>query len=63
LSEKDKLIEDLARGFSSEYMDAEGTVSETVSELWEYMDLYAARKGHWMGPYTSFITSSMMGKS
>ena len=63
MSEKDELIEDLERGFSSEYMDAEGTVSETVSELREYMDLYAAAKGHWMAPYTSFVTSSMMGKS
>jgi hypothetical protein len=63
LGEKDELIEDLARGFSSEYMDAEGTVGETVSELREYMDLYSAAKGHWVAPYTSFVTSSMMGKS
>ena len=57
------LFEDLARGFSSEYMDAEGTVDETVSELRENMDRYAATPGDWMAPYTSFVTSSMMGKS
>src|SRR6202035_5614668 len=62
-NEKDELIEDLARGFSSEYMDAEGTVIETISELREYIDLYAAAKGHWTAPYTGFVTSSMMGKS
>jgi len=44
-------------------MDAEGTVGETVSELRENMDRYAAAKGHWIAPYTSFVTSSMMGKS
>jgi hypothetical protein len=63
VNEKDELIEDLARGFASEYMDAEGTVIETVSELRECMDLYAAEKGHWTAPYTCFVTSSMMGKS
>ena len=60
---KDELIEDLERAFSSEYMDAEDTVGETISELLEYMDLYAAEKGRWVAPYTSFVTSSMMGKS
>ena len=63
MGEEDQLIENLARGFSSEYLDAEGTVSETVSELREYTNLYAMAKGHWVAPYTSLITSSMMGKS
>ena len=44
-------------------MDAEGTVHETVSELREYMNRYAAAKGEWIAPYTSLVTSSMMGKS
>src|SRR5579862_2963346 len=44
-------------------MDAEGTVGETVSELQECMNFYAAAKGHWVAPYTSLVTSSMMGKS
>src|SRR6266496_5454341 len=60
---KDELIEDLERAFSSKYMDAEDTVGDTVSELREYMDLYTAEKGHWVAPYTSLVTSSMMGKS
>ena len=59
----DPLIENLARGFSSEYLDAEGTVGDTVSELLEYTNLYAQNRGHWVAPYTSLITSSMMGKS
>lgn len=44
-------------------MDAEGTVLETVSELREYMNRYAAAKGEWIAPYTSLVISSMMGKS
>ena len=44
-------------------MDAEDTVSETVSELREYMNLYAAEPGRWVAPYTSLVTSSMMSKS
>ena len=44
-------------------MDAEGTVGETVSQLRDYMDRYVANKGHWVAPYTSLVTSSMMGKS
>src|SRR5204862_4768156 len=43
--------------------DAEGTVGETVSQLRDYMDRYAADKGLWVAPYTSLVTSSMMGKS
>jgi hypothetical protein len=63
LDKEDELIEDLARGFSSKYMDAECTVGETVSELREYMELYAMEKGNWIAPYTSLVTSSMMGKT
>src|ERR1700738_964436 len=44
-------------------MDAEGMVDNTVSELRECMDLYVAEWWRWRAPYTSFITSSMMGKS
>src|ERR1700737_730440 len=44
-------------------MDAEGMVGETVSELWENIKLYASATGHWVAPYTSLVTSSMMGKS
>src|SRR6202048_1691317 len=44
-------------------MDAEGTVAETVSELRANMELYAKQCAKWIAPYTSFVTSSMMGKS
>ena len=44
-------------------MDAEGTVLATVSQLREYMDRYVAQNGSWVAPYTSLVTSSMMGKS
>ena len=38
-------------------------VGATVSELRENMKLYASAKGRWVAPYTSLVTSSMMGKS
>jgi hypothetical protein len=44
-------------------MDAEGTVNTTVSKLRENMDRYDRHRGHWVAPYTSLVTSSMMGKS
>jgi hypothetical protein len=44
-------------------MDAECTVGKTVSELRENMNLYATKPGKWRAPYTSLVTSSMMGKS
>jgi hypothetical protein len=44
-------------------MDAHCTVGATVSELKGNMDKYAARKGNYVGPYTTLVTSSMMGKS
>lgn len=44
-------------------MDAEESVSNTVTELRKYMALYAAEKENWVTPYTSIVTSSMMGKS
>jgi hypothetical protein len=63
LGKKNPLVEDLARGFSSEYMDAEGTAGDTVFELRENMDKYVAKKGNYIAPYTTLVTSSMMGKS
>jgi hypothetical protein len=44
-------------------MDAEGTVDDTVSELQENMDKYVAKKGNYIAPYTTLVTSSLMGKS
>jgi hypothetical protein len=44
-------------------MDAERTVAETVSELRKNMGDYAKSCNDWVAPYTSFVTSSMMGKS
>lgn len=44
-------------------MDAEESVSNTVTELRKYMALYVAEKSKWVAPYTSIVTSSMMGKS
>jgi hypothetical protein len=44
-------------------MDAEDTVAETVSELRRNMANYAKNTGKWVAPCTSFVTSSMMGKS
>jgi hypothetical protein len=57
------MIQNLERGFSSAYMDPEGMVAKTVSELQRDMDLYVANKDNWIAPYTSLVTSSMMGKS
>jgi hypothetical protein len=56
------MIEDLARGFSCKYIDAEDTVGGTVSELREYIDLYASNPGRWVSQSTSLVTSSMMVK-
>src|ERR1700737_2156994 len=44
-------------------MDAEGTVDDTVSELRGNMELYVANKENYIAPYTTLVTSSMMGKS
>jgi hypothetical protein len=44
-------------------MDAEDTVLDTVSALRDYMKSYTIKKGDWVAPYTSIVTSSMMGKS
>src|ERR1700676_2946533 len=44
-------------------MDAQGTVAQTVSELRANMEHYATKSEEWIAPYTSFVTSSMMGKS
>ena len=44
-------------------MDAENTVTEMVSELRANTELYAKICAKWITPYTSFVTSSMMGKS
>ena len=45
-------------------MDAEGTVGDTVSELKQHdMSTYTTKKGSYIVPYTSLVTSSMMGKS
>jgi hypothetical protein len=63
LGKKVWLTEDLARGFSSEYMDAQNTVFTTVSRLKEYMELYDKEREKWIAPYTAFVTSSMMGKT
>jgi hypothetical protein len=57
------LTEGLPHGFSSEYIDPEGTVAETVSGLRANMDRYAQDRWDWIAPYTSFVTSSMMGKT
>ena len=56
-------MEDFARGFSSEYMDAEGTVDNTVSELLENIDKYVANPENYIAPFTTLVTSSMIGKS
>jgi hypothetical protein len=44
-------------------MDAEHTVTETVKELRTNMECYAQGSENYIAPYTSFVTSSMMGKS
>ena len=54
---------DLERAFSREYMDAEDTVGLTVRILREYTNTYIRNGKEYVAPYTSIVTSSMMGKS
>jgi hypothetical protein len=44
-------------------MDPEDTVGATVSESRHNMEKYTKTSANWIAPYTSFVTSSMMGKS
>jgi hypothetical protein len=59
----DALFDALKRGFSREYIDPEGYVKHTVSTLNTYMHVYATQKSNYVAPYTSLVTSSLMGKS
>jgi hypothetical protein len=53
----------LERAFSSVYIDPHGFAEGVFDTLVNYMDCYCSNKDLYVGPYTSLITSSMMGKS
>jgi len=56
-------LEDLRRAFSSVYIDPHGFAEDVFDTLVNYMDCYCSDPDAYVAPYTSLITSSMMGKS
>jgi hypothetical protein len=52
----------LSEGFDKAYIDPHGYVEKIATRLKEYMNLYT-RSPNYVAPYTSLVTSSMMGKS
>jgi hypothetical protein len=58
------VVETLRDGFSKSYIDPFGYVEKTHDRLVQNMDEYRRRSnGVYIAPYTSLVTSSMMGKS
>ena len=53
----------LRRGFREEYIDPYNLVDETIKEIKNNIDKYCENPDIYVAPYTSLITSSMMGKS
>ena len=53
----------LRRGFQEEYIDPHNLVSETIAEIKDNITKYCENPELYVAPYTSLITSSMMGKS
>jgi hypothetical protein len=53
----------LKRAFSSVYIDPHGFAEDVFDTLVNYMDCYCSSPDTYVAPYTSLITSSMMGKS
>ena len=56
-------LEDLKRAFSSLYIDPHGLAEDVFDTLVNYMDCYCSSPDTYVSPYTSLVTSSMMGKS
>ena len=56
-------LEDLKRAFSSLYIDPHGFAEDVFDTLVNYMDCYCSSLDTYVSPYTSLITSSMIGKS
>src|SRR5579859_5234207 len=58
------VVETLRDGFSKSYIDPFGYVEKIHNRLVQNMDEYKRRRnGVYIAPYTSLVTSSMMGKS
>jgi hypothetical protein len=53
----------LERAFSSVYIDPHGFAEDVFDTLLYYMKCYCSDKDLYVAPYSSLITSSMMGKS
>ena len=53
----------LVAGFRSTDIDPNGFVQSCVNQLKGYMDLYVLKSTEYAAPYTSLVTSFMMGKS
>ena len=56
-------LEGLRLGFQEEYIDPYDLVGETVKEIKDNVTEYCNNKDKYVAPYTSLVTSSMMGKS
>jgi hypothetical protein len=52
-----------ASAFDRAYIDPHGLVDRYCEKLHTRMNKYAANPKHYVAPYTSLVTSSMMGKS
>lgn len=59
----DLLRSTLRSGFSRYYMDPHNFALETARCIERNMTKYASNPGEYVAPYTSLVTSSMMGKS
>jgi hypothetical protein len=53
----------LREAFSLPYIDPHDYVGKIVKRLMKNMDDYDSKSGNYVAPYTSLVTSSMMGKS
>jgi hypothetical protein len=53
----------LKAGFASTYIDARNYARHTADEIRTNMDTYITNGADYIAPYTSLITSSMMGKT
>ena len=53
----------LRDGFIKKYIDPHKYVKKIADNLSDNMDAYVRSPGHYVAPYTSLVTSSMMGKT
>lgn len=56
-------LEVLRRGFQEEYIDPYNLVDETVKQTKDNITNYCQDPDQYVAPYTTLVTSSMMGKS